>query len=154
MFQNLKTSKTFMLSRGHRAFPLFFFGLPVLKKFASNTFNLPENFGYRIFFMHENGKSRPSVEIFCLRVRKKIVGATSKFQNVWDLENFCCISQFSFHFFVSHYRKLREEPSNASKSFNCEVSKKFMNKNGISRFSVGNFLAQSAKYFVVEHFGI
>ena len=143
-----------MLSRGRRDFPLVFFGLPVLKKFVGNTFNLPENFGYRIFFMHENGKSRPSVEIFCLRVRKKIVGATSKFQNVWDLENFFCISQFSFHFFVSQYRKLREEPSNVSKSFKCEVSKKFMNKNGISRFSVGNFLAQSAKYFVVEHFGI
>ena len=144
-----------MPSRGHCDFPLVFFGLPVLKKFVGNTFNLPENFGYRIFFMHENGKSRPSVEIFCLRVRKKIVGATSKFQNVWDLENLF----FAYHsfpsIFLSHStEKLREEPSNVSKSFKCEVSKKFMNKNGISRFSVGNVLAQSAKYFVVEHFGI
>ena len=43
--------------------------------------------------------------------------------------------------------KLREEPSNVSKSFKCEVTKKTLNENGISRFSVENFLAQSAEKF-------
>ena len=38
-----------MLSRGHRDFPFVFFGLPVLKLFVGNTFNLTENFGYRNF---------------------------------------------------------------------------------------------------------
>ena len=38
-----------MLSRGHCDFPLVFFGLPVLKNFVGNTFNLTESFGYRIF---------------------------------------------------------------------------------------------------------
>ena len=38
-----------MLSRGHRDFPLVFFGLPVLKHFVGNTFNLTEKFGYRFF---------------------------------------------------------------------------------------------------------
>ena len=51
-------------------------------------------------------------------------------------------------FFLSHStEKLREEPSNVSKSFKCEVTKKILNENGISRFSVENFLAQSADKF-------
>ena len=105
--------------------------------------------------MHENGKSRSSVESFCRTVRENFLGTTSNFQNTWDLGNFHAYHCFPSSFFLSHStEKLREEPSNVSKSFNCEVSKKFMNKNGISRFSVGNFLAQSPKYFVVEHFGI
>ena len=43
--------------------------------------------------------------------------------------------------------KLREEPSNVSESFKCEVSKKILNKNGISRFSVENFSSQSVERF-------
>ena len=58
-----------------------------------------------------------------------------------------CVSRFSLVFFVSEYRKIREEPSNVSKSFKCEVTKKIFNENGISRFSVENFLAQSADKF-------
>ena len=38
--------------------------------------------------MHENGKSRSSVENFCLTVRKNFLGTTSKFQNIWDFDNF------------------------------------------------------------------
>ena len=50
--------------------------------------------------------------------------------------------------FLSHStEKLREEKSNVSKNFKCEVSKKNLNKNGISRFSVENFSAQSAESF-------
>ena len=43
--------------------------------------------------------------------------------------------------------KLREEPSNVSESFKCQVSKKFMQKNGISRLSVEKFLYQNAEKF-------
>ena len=51
-------------------------------------------------------------------------------------------------FFLSHStEKLREEPSNVSKSFKCEVGKEKLNWNGISRFSVENFSAQSAERF-------
>ena len=50
--------------------------------------------------------------------------------------------------FRSHStEKLREAPSNVSESFKCQVSKKILNKNGISRLSVENFLAQSAEVF-------
>ena len=51
-------------------------------------------------------------------------------------------------FFLSHStEKLREEPTNVSKTFKCEVSKKILNENRLSRFSVENFLAQSAERF-------
>ena len=43
--------------------------------------------------------------------------------------------------------KFREEPSNVSESFKCKVSKKILDKNGISRFSVENFSAQSVERF-------
>ena len=97
--------------------------------------------------MHENGKSRSSVENFCLTVREKLLGTTSKFQNTWDLGNFHAYHGFP-SFFMSHStKKLREEPTNVSKVFKCEVSKKILNENGISRFSVEIFLAQSAERF-------
>ena len=97
--------------------------------------------------MHENGKSRSSVENFCLTVREKLLGTTSKFQNTWDLGNFHAYHGFP-SFFMSHStKKIREEPTNVSKVFKCEVSKKILNENGISRFSVEIFLAQSAERF-------
>ena len=43
--------------------------------------------------------------------------------------------------------KIREEPSNVSESIKCEVSRKILNKNGLSRFSVELFSAQSAERF-------
>ena len=50
--------------------------------------------------------------------------------------------------FLSHNtEKFREEPSNVSESFKCEVSKKILNKNGISLFSVEHFSAHSAESF-------
>ena len=98
--------------------------------------------------MHENGKSRSSVENFCLTVREKFLGTTSKFQNTWDLGKFHAYHGLPSIFFLSHSNeKLREEPSNVSKSFKCEVSKKILKKNGKSRFSVENFSAQSAESF-------
>ena len=97
--------------------------------------------------MHENGKSRSSVEIFCLTVRENILGTTSKFQNFWDLGNFHAYHGFPSNFLSHSTEKLSEEPSNVSKSFKCEVSKKKLNENGISRFSVENFSAQSAERF-------
>ena len=97
--------------------------------------------------MHENGKSRSSFEIFCLTVRKKFLGTTSKIQNVSDLGNFFVYHGFP-SIFLSHIsEKLREEPSNVSNSFKCQVSKKLMQKNGISRLSVEIFLTQSAEKF-------
>ena len=95
--------------------------------------------------MHENGKSRSSVEIFCLRVRKKIVGTTSKVQNVWDLEKYFAYHSFPSIFLSHSTEKLLEEPSNVSESFKYEVSKKFMRKNRISRLSVESFFGSECR---------
>ena len=59
---------------------------------------------------------------------------------------------FAYHsfpsIFLSHStEKLREEPSTVSESFKFQVSKKLMQKNGISRLSVEIFLSQSAGKF-------
>ena len=51
-------------------------------------------------------------------------------------------------FFLSHSsEKLREEPSNVSDTFRCQVSKKLMQKNRKARLSLENFLSQSAEKF-------
>ena len=97
--------------------------------------------------MHENGISRSSVENFCLTVGEKFLGTTSKFQNFWDLGNVLAYHGFPSNFLSHSTEKFLEEPSNVSKSFKCEVSKKRLNKNRISRFSFENFSAQSAERF-------
>ena len=52
-----------------------------------------------------------------------------------------------FRFFLSHStEKLREEPSNVSESFKCQVSKNFMHKKVITRFPVENFLSRPEKF--------
>ena len=49
-------------------------------------------------------------------------------------------------FFLSHStEKFLEEPSKVSERFKCQVSKGFMQKNGISRFSVEIFLSRCRK---------
>ena len=62
-------------------------------------------------------------------------------------ETFLHITVF-LRFFLSHSsEKLREEPSNVSESFKCQVSKKLMQKNGMSRLSVEKFLSENAENF-------
>ena len=126
-------------------FRLFFFGLPVLKTFAGNHFNLTGNFGYRNFLCMRTEKLVFPPKFLCLTIPKKFVVTTSKFQIIWDLEN-----SLSYHDFLSKFlshitEKLREDPSSVSKSFKCEVSKNSMQKKGISRFSVDIFLSRSRK---------
>ena len=75
------------------------------------------------------------------------------FQNNWDLENFYAYQGLPSIFLSHSIEELREEPSNVSESLKCQVSKNFMQKNGISRFSVEIFCLVR-KNFVGEHFGI
>ena len=69
--------------------------------------------------MHENGKSRSSVENFCLTVRKNFLETTSMFQNNWDLENFYAYQGLPSIFLSHSIEELREEPSNVSESLKC-----------------------------------
>ena len=97
--------------------------------------------------MHENGISRSSVENFCLTVREKFLGTTSKFQNFWVLGNFLAYPGFPSIFLSHSIEKLREEPSKVSEIFKCQVSKNLMQKNGTSPLLVESFLSQSAEKF-------
>ena len=97
--------------------------------------------------MHENGESQSSFEFFCLTVRKNFLGTFSKIQNVWDLGNFFAYHGFPSIFLSHSIEKLREEPSNVSEIFKCQVSKNLMQKNGTSPLLVESFLSQSAEKF-------
>ena len=101
----LGTSETFMLRGGHRDFPLVLFGLPVLENSVGNPFNLTENFEYRNFLCMRTENHVFLPKFLCLTIPKKFVVTTSKFQNIWDLENFLSNLEFSLNFFVSQYRK-------------------------------------------------
>ena len=70
-------------------------------------------------------------KFLCLKIPKKFVVTTSKFQNIWDLENFLSYHHFPSKFLSHIIEKLCEEPSSVSESFKVEVSKKIMNKNGM-----------------------
>ena len=87
-FRIFRASKTFMLSRGHRDFPLVFSGLPVLKIFVGNPFNLTGNFGHRNFLCMRTGYHVFLLKFLCLTIPKMFVVTTSKFQMIWDRENF------------------------------------------------------------------
>ena len=94
-----------MLSGVVSPFSVDCFGLTELTICAGNLFNLPEKFGYRkfLFLRTENHVFLP--KFLCLTIPKKFVVTTSKFQNIWDLENFLSNLEFPLNFFVSQYRK-------------------------------------------------
>ena len=141
-----------MLSRGHRDFPLIFFGLPVLKHFVGNTFNLTENFGYRIFLCMRTENHVLQSKFFVSEYEKKSWELLLSFRMFENSKTFFAYHSFPSIFLSHSTEKLREEPSNVSESFKCQLSKNFMHKNGISRVSVESFL--SPKNFVREHFDI
>ena len=87
-------------------FSVGFFGLPLLKNFVGNPFNLWENFGYRNFqcMKTENHVFLP--KLLCLTIPKKFVVTTSKFQIFCDIEKFLSYHDFPSNFFVSQYRKI------------------------------------------------
>ena len=97
--------------------------------------------------MHENGKSRSSFEVYCLTVRKKFWERLLRFKMFGISENVFVYHGFPSIFLSHSSEKLREEPSNVSESFKCQVSKKFTQKNGISLLSFENFLSQSSEKF-------
>ena len=132
---------------GYCDFLLNFFGLRVLKNFVGNPFKLPEIFGYRIFLCTRTENHVLHSKFFVSQYAKKSWERPLRFKMFGISETFLHIT-FLLRFFLSHSsEKLREEPSNVSESFKCQVSKKFMHKNGISRFSVENFSSQGAERF-------
>ena len=146
-FRIFGTSKTFMLSSGVSRFSFDFFGLTVLKKFVRNPFERPEIFGHRIFLCMRTENHVLHSKFFVSQYAKNYWERLLRFKMFGISETF-----FEFHIFPSIFlshssEKLREEPSNVQDSFKCQVSKKLMKKNGISRLSLENFLSQSAAGF-------
>ena len=133
-----------MLSSGVSRFSFDFFGLTVLKNFVGNDFNLPEIFGYRNFPCLRTENHVLQSKNFVSQFAKKSWEPLLSFRKLGISGTFIRITVFLDFFLSQSTEKLREEPSNVSKSFKCEVTKKIFNENGISRFSVENFLAQSA----------
>ena len=145
-FKIFGTSKIFMLSRGQRNFPSVFFGLPVLKNLVGNPFSHTQYFGYRNFLCMRTENQVFLPNVLCLTIPKELVVTTSKFQIIWDLEKFHAYHGFLSIFLSHSTEKLREEPSNVSESFKCQVSKNFMHKKVITRFPVENFLSRPEKF--------
>ena len=136
-----------MQSSGVSRFSFEFFDITLLRNFVRNPFKLPEIFGYRIFLcMRTENHVLPS-KFFVSQYAKNSWERLLRFKMFGISETFLDITVF-LRFFLSHSNeKLREEPSNVSDTFKCQVSKKLMQKNRKSRLSVENFLSQSAKKF-------
>ena len=142
-----------MLSRGQRDFPSAFFGLPVLGIFVSNPINLTETFGFRNFQCMRTENHVLRSKIFVSQYARISWVPLLSFRIFGVSTIFVHITVY-FRFFLSQStEKLLEEPSKVSESFKCQVSKNFLQNNGISRFSVEIFLSRSQKN-VGEHFGI
>ena len=135
-----------MLSSGVSRFFFDFFGLTVLKNFVGNDFNLPEIFGYRNFACLRTENHVLQSKNFVSQFAKISWEPLLSFRKLGISETFIRITVF-LRFFCLSTEKLLEEPSKISDSFKCQVLKKLMQKNGISRHSVENFLSQSAEKF-------
>ena len=124
---------------------MIFFGLTVLKNFVGNAFNLPELFGYRNFLCMRTKNQPLQSNFFVPQYAKISRKPLLSFRNFGISKTFMHIT-VSFDFFLSHStEKFLEEPSKVSERFKCQVSKSFMQKNGISRFSVEIFLSRCRK---------
>ena len=117
-----------------------------------NTFNLTENFGYRIFLCIRTENHVLQSKFFVSEYEKKSWEPLLSFRMFEISKTFFAYHSFPSIFLSHSIEKLREKPPNVSESFKRQVSRKFMHKNGISRISVEIFL--SPKNFVGEHFDI
>ena len=99
------TSKTFMLSTGVSRFSVDFFGLPVLKYFVGNTFNLTENFGYRFFLCMRMENHVLQSKVFVAQYAKISWEPLLSFRILGISETSMRITVLLRVFFVSQYRK-------------------------------------------------
>ena len=125
-----------MLSGVVSRFSVDCFGLTVLTICADNLFDIPDKFGYRKFLCLRTENHVLQSKLFVSQYAKKLWEPLLIFRRYAISETFTHFTVLP-SFLLSHStEKLLEEPSNISESFKCEVLKKFMNKNGIPRFSV------------------
>ena len=135
-----------MLSSGVSRFSFDFFGLTILKNFVRNPFERSEIFRYRFFLCMRTENHVVHSKFFVSQYAKNSWERLLSFKKFGISETFLHVT-FFLRFFCLSTEKFLEEPPNISDSFKCQVSKKLMQKNGISRHSVENFLSQSAEKF-------
>ena len=111
-----------MLSSGVSRFSFDFFGLTVLKNFVGNDFNLPEIFGYRNSPCLRTENPGLQSKNFVSQFAKKSWEPLLSFRKRGFSETFMRITVFLGFFLSQSTEKLREEPSNVSKRFKCEVT--------------------------------
>ena len=134
----------FMLSRGVSRLSVDCFGLPVLKTFVGNHFNLWGNFGYGNFLCMRTENLVFTPKILCLTIPLKFVVTSSLFG---ISKTFCQIMIFRRNFCLTLPKNFVRNHLAFQKVSNVRYQKKFMNKNGRSRFSVESFLSQGAEKF-------
>ena len=126
------------------------FCLTVTKNFVGEQFSVSEIFNYRKIFFHEKGISRFCVENFCLTAPKNFVGDPFCVSKKFLYRKFSCIGRGGGIMVLPEIFCFTG-PKNFVRGAFCFtkvlVSKKFMDKRGegVSRFSVKNFLSHSAE---------
>ena len=125
---------------GSRDFPLFLFGITVLTHCVGNPFNLPEHFGYRNLLCMRSENHVLQSNLFVPQYAKFSRELLRSFRIFEISKFFMHITVFLRLFLSQSTEKFLEEPSKVSERF-----KSFMQKNGISRFSVENFLSRCQK---------
>ena len=136
-----------MLSRGQRFFPSVFLASQYWKT-SWVTHSALHNISVIETFYAWERKIKFFCRIFFVsQYRKNSWWPLLSFRLFGISKIFCHIMIFRQIFWSHSTKKLRQEPSNSSERSKCEVSKKIVSKNGISRFSVEIFLAQSAEGF-------
>ena len=135
-----------MLSGVVSPFSVDCFGLTELTICAGNLFNLPEKFGYRKFLFLRTENHVLQSKFFVSQYAKKPWEPLLSFRRFGISETFTHFTAFLL--FLSHSTKnfLRNHLI-FQKVSKVRYRRFFVNKNGISIFSVGKFLAQSAKRF-------
>ena len=135
-----------MLSRGVSRFSIDFFGLTVLTNCVGNHSNLPEKFGFRNFQCMRTENHVFQTNFIVPEYAKSSWEQLLSFRLFGIATTFMHITVF-LRFFSSHStKKLLEEPSKISESCKCQVSKKMMQENGISRFSVEIFCLSAENF--------
>ena len=109
-----------------------------------NDFERPEILGYRTFLCMRTENHVLHSKFFVSQEAKNSWERLLRFKKFGISETFLHVT-FFLRFFCLRREKLLEEPSNASDSFKCRVSKKLMQKNVISRHSVENFVSECRK---------
>ena len=141
----------FMLSRGVSRLSVDCFGLPVLKTFVGNHFNLWGNFGYGNFLCMRTENLVFTPKILCLTIPLKFVVTSSLFG---ISKTFCQIMIFRRNFCLTLPKNFVRNHLAFQKVSNVRYQKNLWIRTEDHDFPSKVFCLRVPKNFVVDHFGI